>query len=49
MVGLYRFIGKATPRRDAVEIVTGGTRYLNDMKFLICSTERWFEVPTVMR
>ncbi len=33
MAGPYRFIGKATPRKDAVEIVTGGTRYLNDMKF----------------
>jgi xanthine dehydrogenase molybdenum-binding subunit len=33
MADPYRFIGKATPRRDAVEIVTGGTRYLNDMKF----------------
>ena len=33
MAGPYRFIGKATPRKDAVEIVTGGTRYLNDLKF----------------
>jgi xanthine dehydrogenase molybdenum-binding subunit len=33
MAGSYRFIGKATPRKDAVGIVTGGTRYLNDMKF----------------
>jgi xanthine dehydrogenase molybdenum-binding subunit len=28
----YRFIGKATPRRDAVEIVTGEARFLNDIK-----------------
>ena len=28
----YRFIGKATPRKDAVEIVTGEARFLNDIK-----------------
>ncbi len=28
----YRFIGKATRRKDATEIVTGGGRYLNDIK-----------------
>lgn len=33
MAGPYRFIGKATPRKDAVEIVTGRTKYLNDMAF----------------
>jgi CO/xanthine dehydrogenase Mo-binding subunit len=32
MAEKYRFIGKATPRRDATEIVTGGTRYLNDIQ-----------------
>jgi CO/xanthine dehydrogenase Mo-binding subunit len=29
----YRYIGKPTPRKDAVEIVTGATKYLNDIKF----------------
>jgi xanthine dehydrogenase molybdenum-binding subunit len=28
----YRFIGKATPRIDAVEIVTGNTQFLTDIK-----------------
>ena len=28
----YRFIGKATARKDAVEIVTGEARFLNDIK-----------------
>ena len=29
----YRFIGKSTRRKDATEVVTGATRYLNDVKF----------------
>lgn len=29
----YRYIGKKTPRRDAVDIVTGGVQYLDDIKF----------------
>lgn len=29
----YRYIGKALPRRDAREIVTGATRYVNDLTF----------------
>jgi CO/xanthine dehydrogenase Mo-binding subunit len=29
----YRYIGKNLPRRDAREIVTGSTTYLNDLKF----------------
>ena len=29
----YRFIGKPTRRKDAVEVVTGATQYLNDIKF----------------
>lgn len=29
----YRFIGKSTRRKDAREIVTGATLYLNDIKF----------------
>ncbi len=33
MADKYRWIGKPTPRKDAAEIVTGGTKYLNDMKF----------------
>jgi CO/xanthine dehydrogenase Mo-binding subunit len=33
MADTYRYIGKATPRKDAAEIVTGKTRYLNDIKF----------------
>jgi len=33
MANAYRFIGNATPRKDAADIVTGGTRYLNDIKF----------------
>jgi xanthine dehydrogenase molybdenum-binding subunit len=32
MTGTYRFIGKATPRKDAADIVTGNTRFLNDIK-----------------
>ncbi len=28
----YRFIGKATPRKDAVEIVTGEVRFIADIK-----------------
>jgi CO/xanthine dehydrogenase Mo-binding subunit len=33
MAGNYRYIGKATPRKDATAIVTGGTQYLSDLKF----------------
>ena len=33
MADTYRYIGKATARRDAREIVTGGIRYLDDIKF----------------
>lgn len=29
----YRFIGKSTRRQDAAGIVTGATRYLNDLRF----------------
>jgi xanthine dehydrogenase molybdenum-binding subunit len=29
----YRFIGKSTKRKDAAEIVTGATQYLDDIKF----------------
>ena len=29
----YRYIGKATRRRDALDVVTGATRYLNDIPF----------------
>lgn len=32
MADKYRFIGKSTPRKDASEIVTGATRYLNDIR-----------------
>ncbi|MCJ7594776.1 MAG: molybdopterin-dependent oxidoreductase, partial [Desulfobacterales bacterium] len=32
MAESYRFIGKVTPRKDAVDIVTGGVRFLNDIK-----------------
>ena len=32
MANTYRYIGKATPRKDATEIVTGGAEYLNDIK-----------------
>jgi CO/xanthine dehydrogenase Mo-binding subunit len=32
MASAYRYIGKATPRKDATEIVTGGAKYLNDIK-----------------
>src|SRR3972149_1292669 len=32
MVPPYRFIGKATPRMDALEIVTGKARFLTDIK-----------------
>lgn len=33
MANTYRYIGRETPRRDGVEIVTGGTEYLNDIRF----------------
>ena len=33
MANTYRYIGKVTPRKDATEIVTGGAKYLNDIKF----------------
>jgi xanthine dehydrogenase molybdenum-binding subunit len=33
MAETYRYIGKALPRRDAREIVTGGTRYVEDLSF----------------
>jgi xanthine dehydrogenase molybdenum-binding subunit len=29
----YRYIGKVTPRKDGVEIVTGGAKFLDDIKF----------------
>jgi CO/xanthine dehydrogenase Mo-binding subunit len=32
MADKYRFIGKATPRKDAADIVAGKSRFLNDMK-----------------
>ena len=32
MADKYRYIGKATPRKDAVDIVTGATRFLDDNK-----------------
>ena len=28
-----RYIGKATPRRDGLDIVTGGSRFVDDLKF----------------
>jgi len=31
MAGTYRFIGKATPRKDGTKIVTGSARFLNDI------------------
>jgi CO/xanthine dehydrogenase Mo-binding subunit len=33
MVDSYRYIGKVTPRKDGVEIVTGGAKYLDDIDF----------------
>ncbi len=32
MTNTYRHIGKATPRKDALDIVTGSARFLNDLK-----------------
>lgn len=32
MANTYRYIGKTVPRRDATDIVTGGTKFLNDIK-----------------
>lgn len=29
----YRFIGKSTPRKDAFDIVTGKTKFINDLSF----------------
>jgi CO/xanthine dehydrogenase Mo-binding subunit len=34
MTDTYKFIGTTVPRRDAKEIVTGQTRYLNDLAFV---------------
>jgi CO/xanthine dehydrogenase Mo-binding subunit len=34
MDNTYRHIGKATPRKDAVDMVTGRARFLNDIKML---------------
>ncbi len=31
MADTYRYIGKTVPRRDAEEIVTGGTKFLDDI------------------
>ena len=28
----YRFLGKATPRKDALEIVTGKAKYIDDIR-----------------
>lgn len=33
MAERYRFIGKATPRKDGLEIVTGNAKFIGDMKF----------------
>ena len=33
MASKYRFIGKVTPRKDAVDILTGRAKFLNDIKF----------------
>jgi CO/xanthine dehydrogenase Mo-binding subunit len=33
MGGNYRYIGKRMPRRDAVDIVTGATKFTDDLKF----------------
>ncbi len=33
MAEVYRFIGKPTRRKDAVEVVTGTTQYLDDIRF----------------
>jgi CO/xanthine dehydrogenase Mo-binding subunit len=30
----YRYIGKVIPRKDGLDIVTGGAKFLNDLKFL---------------
>jgi CO/xanthine dehydrogenase Mo-binding subunit len=32
MTDPYQYIGKAVPRKDAIDIVTGGVRFLNDIK-----------------
>jgi CO/xanthine dehydrogenase Mo-binding subunit len=29
----YRYIGKSTPRKDAIDIVTGNARYIDDLNF----------------
>ena len=33
MADPYRYIGKVTPRQDGTEIVTGGSKYIDDMTF----------------
>ncbi len=33
MADTYRYIGKGTPRKDGVEVVTGGSKYLDDIEF----------------
>jgi len=35
MANAYRYIGKATPRKDATEIVTGGAKNFNIHKNLL--------------
>ena len=32
----YRYIGKATPRIDAEEIVTGEAEFIDDLKYSGC-------------
>ena len=32
MSGDYRYIGKATPRKDALDIVTGKAEFIDDVK-----------------
>ncbi len=33
MADTYRYIGKVTPRKDGVDVVTGGSLYVDDLKF----------------
>ncbi len=32
-MGAYRYIGKHVPRRDGIDVVTGGSTFLDDIKF----------------
>ena len=44
----YRYIGKPTPRKDALDIVTGRTKFINDLSVPNMLHGKIPEVPTPM-